>query len=321
MVQIGLPITFWAVRVTHTSLPMPCSCCTELFCRTTAFKFCKVKACELSHVWPFLKQASKAHLTALRQEDIDRKRAKLSYNQFVELVVSTYEADKEQARQAAYDTVAEQAQGSAPRARKSKRAQHGQDGAGACLYINGQVVWKKTFTVDGRRERAEEMWRLETACLKKAKHLGIVPLLHASDALSLSFVCEYISSIRLEAAITHNKDLGTRLCMVLAHSLVCGLDSLHSIGIVHGDLHQANVMLRAHVWCVVFVDFADANKHPKLNDCEHCSDLLLQLGQMPPPLDKEPSAWLHTCMAAHNPDPICLRSVMASKPPIAMLSV
>ena len=273
----------------------------------------------LGHVWPLLTQASKAALTAMRQQDKDRRRVQLSYAEFVRLVVRTLEVEREAGRLSAYALSADEAKASAPRARSAARAQHGQDGTGACQYINGQVVWKKIFYVSSGREKVVDMWRLETSCLVQARHLGVVPLLHAADEQNLTFVCEYISSISLAKAITNQTRLGDRICMVLAHSIVCGLDALHRIGIVHSDLHAANVMLRPHVWSVLLVDFADANKHPSLEDCKHCSELLQQLGVEPQPLGADSSAWLLACMSAYKPDAVCLATVMSSKPPIALL--
>ena len=152
---------------------MPCSCCLLLFSRGHAFKKCKMQACVLSHVWPLLTQASKAALTAMRQQDKDRRRVQLSYAEFVRLVVRTLEVEREAGRLCAYTLSADEAKASAHRGRSAARAQHGQDGTGACQYINGQVVWKKIFYVSSGREKVVDMWRLETSCLVQARHMAL----------------------------------------------------------------------------------------------------------------------------------------------------
>jgi TP53 regulating kinase and related kinases len=126
-------------------------------------------------------------------------------------------------------------------------------GAEATVYLEDGFVIKKRQPKTYRNAQLDRKLRVfrtrrEAKVLKKLEELGVaVPALRTFSDTPASITMEYVEGKKLRDVL--NEKNGTVLCREIGNAV----GTMHSNGIIHGDLTTSNMMVRDGK--IVFIDF------------------------------------------------------------------
>jgi tRNA A-37 threonylcarbamoyl transferase component Bud32 len=249
-----------------------CSICKLLWSQPTRSRFCKGSKCKLDEAWSKLTEQVKEELQEVLLEDKANVRTKWNWKKLLEEAERRWkesqpaglfiETDASYSLREVVPAAGVSAQPAAVRRRTRQRMvmQVGDDAVGRLHVSNGQLVWEKTCKVQGNAAKL----RREFDALKCLLGLGIAPsplTLCDEQPQPAALIMEYISHITLHMVHEKVKDIPEACLCAIHNSVMCGVRTMHAAKVIHGDIHGCNIMIRPHVWAVVFVDFMDSKQY------------------------------------------------------------
>ena len=250
-------------------------------------RHCKQDECSLARAWVRLGEPAKEYLKEVRAGQGKDKTKHGTWEGFTKMAWTLLVAEgQEQARAA---SLVLPTAGTGRQVRGRDLVANGMDASGLLHIQRGRYVWRKTWNSANKLlPDIHAAIRNECALLRLAAATHFVPQLLSVDLQNLTIVLEYVSNITLHRMMKcPNPLLGTKCLQskAVAYSILCGVQALLDIDVVHRDIHAQNVMLRAHTWSVVFIDLADgiadlsvAGDHvPRYEDVRHAFELAQQV--------------------------------------------
>ena len=104
----------------------------------------------------------------------------------------------------------------------------------------------------------------EIDILKTLKHPNIIRIYsHITKEKQIYLITEYIKGIELFQYISLKKKIEEKEACLYFQQIICGLEYLHKMGIVHRDIKAENILVDHHLKEIKIIDFGLSNKYTK----------------------------------------------------------
>ena len=104
----------------------------------------------------------------------------------------------------------------------------------------------------------------EIEILKTLKHPNILRIYsYITKEKQLYLITEYIRGIELLQYISLKKKIEEKEACLYFQQIICGLEYLHKMGIVHRDIKAENILVDHHLKEIKIIDFGLSNKYSK----------------------------------------------------------